>query len=421
MTVKNLNFFTSRRFLMKKLSVALMTSVLIPVTLNAQITTTAVPFLKIAPSATINSMGRSGVALMMNDPFLSVDNPAWMPSGTSEINFSAGSQHSDWLPKLVGLDLSTDFVSAGYNFESQTGLPFNAQFTWVKKYIDLGENVQTDLTGNELYRFSSWEEANTFSLSVGYTWFAEFSAGASFTRINSTLNPNKNADYSRGIAEGNAYSFGVLARAPLQDLLPEKGNWGWVKLNWFGAIGASLVNSGEKLVYIDPIQKDPLPKMFNIGYSSLAEVLFDFEEKTYTLIGLNGSVNIGELMVDGKGNYTSYPSHISLTKHLIGLQRDPDVIVQRGWAVSLLNTFTAMNGYENQEGFYTQIRTTGYEVTTQGMFRFLSGQVENQLAEQILSSIELVYSESEISMPDSSHPLDETKYSGFQVKLAYSF
>ncbi|MCK6600394.1 MAG: hypothetical protein L6Q77_01085 [Bacteroidetes bacterium] len=406
---------------MKKLSVALMTSVLIPVTLSAQLKTTAVPFLRIAPSATINSMGRSGVALIMNDPFLSVDNPAWIPTETSDINFSAGWQHTVWMPNLDRNDLSTNFVSAGYNFESQTGLPFKTQFTWVKKYFDLGENVQTDQTGNELYRFNSWEEANTFSLSVGYTWFAEFSAGASFTRINSHLNPHKNADGRRGISDGNAYSFGLLARAPLHNLLPGQGNWGWGKLNWFGSIGASLINTGERLVYVDPIQKDPLPKTFNIGYGSLAEVLFDFDGKTYTLIGLNGSVNIGELMVDRWGNYTSSPSHISLTKHLIGLQRDPDVIVQRGWAVSLLNTFTAMNGYENQEGYYRQIRTAGYEVTTQGVFRFISGLVENQLAEQILSSAELLYSESEINMPDSGHPLDGTKYSGFRLRLACSF
>lgn len=395
------------------------------ISLQAQITTTAFPFLQTAPSSVINSMGRSGVALDWNDSFISINNPAYMTSFSNQFSLDYSSQYTNWLPQLVGgegMSYSNKAVGIATDLESTADLPIKLQLTYTRRYFDLGENVITDEVGKELDRFHSYETADGIAGSIGFKYGAEWFFGVGYTRINSRINPPyANKSYN---SSGNAFSFGLLTRLPLHDWLAPKQSSETYSSQLFLNIGVSMVNIGDKILYLDQMQADPLPREGKIGYSTVYKLNGKMNDQMYNLASIQWSVDVSDLLVKNQiegSKYLDFPGDINIFNHVIGLQADDKIRLHRGFMVSFLETFTVMQGWDDAEGYSSTIATHGIEFSSGGIFKYLAAKIDMPLTTTILSNSAIKFSNSEIHMKEKGHPLDKTKYSGFSANFGFTF
>ena len=155
-------FFFNGGFIVKRsliLIIVLLSTIFSINTLFAQ-GEAAVPFLLITPGARNGGLGEAGVALV-ND----ANAIYWNPAGLAfqyenpEIDFrnEITLMHSKWLPQFNFDDLYYDYL-AGRFYVGDLGM-LGGSIT----FLNLGENVWTDETGQELGTFDSFEYAVTLS------------------------------------------------------------------------------------------------------------------------------------------------------------------------------------------------------------------------------------------------------------------
>jgi hypothetical protein len=219
----------------------------------AQITTSAVPFLLIAPDSRASGMGETGVAIADN-----VWAVYWNPAGLA---FQKGSElgltHTNWLPGLGLSDLWIAHIAYKQPVEELDGV-VSAQLT----YLNEGEFVHTgENSSDPLGTFNAYELA----LAVGYSTKLSNTLGMGINAriIHSYLAPFGTAkEQGRGVATGFSFDLGLLYR-PEVFFIPFTN----VDLGNRLSLGTSITNIGPKLTYIDKAQADPLPMYLRLGFA----------------------------------------------------------------------------------------------------------------------------------------------------------
>ena len=209
----------------------------------------AVPFLLISPGARNGGMGEAGVALV-NDATAVYWNPAGLAfqyedpetDKMHEITF----MHAKWLPQFNFSDLFYDYMAGRYYVED-LGM-FGGSLT----FLNLGKNIWTDETGQEIGTFDSFE----YALTLSYATKLEDNLGVG---INAKIVQSNLADVSPGSEnqDGKATTFAVdvgLLWTPAYEFLNQRLN-----------LGFSLSNFGPKVTYIDRDQADPMPTNLRLG------------------------------------------------------------------------------------------------------------------------------------------------------------
>jgi opacity protein-like surface antigen len=216
----------------------------------AQVTTSAVPFLLIAPNSRASGMGEAGVALS-DDVWASYWNPAGLAyQHGSELSLS----HANWLPAFNLPDLWIAHVVYKQDMESLGGV-VSAGFT----YLNLGEFTRTLNDPTPLETFKSYE----FAVTAGYGTLIspDVSLGVNARFIHSRLAPFGAAqEKGRGIASGFSFDVGMLYK-PRSVAIPFTD----VNLGGKLSLGFNLSNVGPNLTYIDKAQADPLPQNLRFG------------------------------------------------------------------------------------------------------------------------------------------------------------
>lgn len=217
-----------------------------------QITTSAVPFLLIAPDSRASGMGETGVAIADN-----VWAVYWNPAGLA---FQQGSElgltHTNWLPGLGLSDLWIAHVAYKQPVEELDGI-VSGQLT----YLNEGEFVHTEMDPTPLGTFNAYELA----LSVGYSTKISQTLGIGINArlIHSYLAPFGTAkEKGRGVATGFSFDVGILYR-PDVFIIP----FTHLDLGNSLSLGATITNIGPKLTYIDKDQADPLPMYLRLGFA----------------------------------------------------------------------------------------------------------------------------------------------------------
>ncbi len=212
---------------------------LLPASLQAQVSTAGVIFLTIEPGARNAGLGGAGVALGADaGATASFYNPAalaFMPGST------ISGTHNKALPELTD-DMYYDFLGATHSIGRAGGLGANIT------YYSYGSQMRTDGAGNELGTIESFDLAITTSYGVRLR--PRLAVGGSFKIIYSRLSP-VGAEAEKG--DGIAYSFAIDAGVLFTDVLP--------RVN----IGIALQNVGPDIAYVDHDQADPLPQNLRIG------------------------------------------------------------------------------------------------------------------------------------------------------------
>lgn len=230
---------------------------------------TAVPFLLITPGARNSAMGEAGAALP-NDATAIFWNPAGLafqyedPEEDKRNEISV--MHTQWLPQFNFSDLYYDYLAARFYMEDIGMLGASITF------LNLGENVWTDETGQTLGTFDSFEYA--ISLAYATKLQDNLGIGVNAKIIQSNLSDkNPGTENKDGKATTFAVDLGVLW-TPAYDFLDNRLN-----------IGFNLSNFGPKVTYIDKAQADPLPTNFRLGFA--VKVFDDLFNKVIVTYDIN--------------------------------------------------------------------------------------------------------------------------------------
>ena len=220
---------------------------------NAQVSTSAVPFLLIAPNSRASGMGEGGVALADDASAL-----YWNPGGLAfqhgqEVSIS----HANWLPAFNLSDLFIDYLVYRRSMPELDGT-VAASIT----YLNLGEFTRTENDPTPLEKFKAYE----FAVTAGYSTLLteELGIGINGRFIHSRLSPFGTAEeQGRGIASDFSFDVGMLYKPKTLEI-PLLG----IDIGGHFTAGFNLSNMGPAMSYIDRAQADPLPTSlrFGIGY-----------------------------------------------------------------------------------------------------------------------------------------------------------
>jgi hypothetical protein len=244
------------------------------------VTTSAVPFLLIAPNSRACAMGESGVS-MADDAWAIF----WNPAGYA---FQSGSEvamtHANWLPAFGLSDLWIAHLVYKQPVEQLDGIIAGGL-----TYLNLGEFVRTNATGPDpIGTFKGYEIA----IAVGYSTkiSEQLGIGINTRIIHSALSPfGTEEEQGEGITTGFSFDVGLLYR-PIVFLIPFTG----FDLGHRLSFGINLSNIGPKLSYIDKAQADPLPMNLRFGFAY--KVLeSEFNNITY-------NIDFSRLLVKRNGN-----------------------------------------------------------------------------------------------------------------------
>jgi len=222
---------------MKRLGilVSLLTGLLNPIVAQSE---AGAIFLLIAPGARAGGMGEAQVAVA-NDAYASY----WNPAG---LGFLEGQElammHVNWLPGLAD-DLYYEFFAFRKKYQTLGTVGGHLIF------LNLGEQIRTGESGEELGTFTSYMTAMALSYS------ALISPTKSFG-INAKISYQHLVEIGAGSEKGKGTStdFGFDA--------------GYMQKEWLHpnlTLGVNLSNLGPKVSFIDPDQADPQPTNLSLG------------------------------------------------------------------------------------------------------------------------------------------------------------
>lgn len=213
--------------------------------INAQVGITGVPFLQIEADSRGAGMGNTGVALADNAAAL-----FWNPAGLAyQRDSQASFTHSNWLANFGVSDLFYDYFVMKQYIEGIGTVGGHVTF------LNLGEQVNTDETGEQISRFNSYEFA--LGLSYGTEINRNLALGGGLRLIYSSLASGTNVS---GQKVNPGSSVGVdLA------MLYKTNPFSLGSSDAVASFGINLSNLGPGIQYSDNAQKDPLPTVLRFG------------------------------------------------------------------------------------------------------------------------------------------------------------
>lgn len=230
------------------LALAAIAVITVPQLGRAQTTSTAVPFLLIAPDARASGMGDVGTATADDAGAI-----YWNPSGLA---FQTGKEvtltHSQWLPQFNQSDLFYDYANFVWNDEEKFGGTIGASIV----FLNLGEFFYTTETSpTPITTFHSFEYAVTLAYATKLS--PDWSFGGNLRYIQSTLSTLHVANEQSG-GIGRSVAFDLSAMWKPDSLYPD-GIANALQ------VGAAITDIGPKVRYVDQLQADPLPTELRVG------------------------------------------------------------------------------------------------------------------------------------------------------------
>jgi len=227
---------------------------------TSNITTTAVPFLRVSPDARSGGMGDAGIATLPSTEAV-FWNRAKFPFTTQQAGIAAN--YNPWL-KDVASDMYFASLAGYYKFKDEQSLSASL------RYFNMGEVEQHDYNGT----YIKTDHPREFAFDLGYSRKLSEKAGMAIAMryINSKL--------LSGSINGTQYKTGSALAADLSfyhnGLDANGAGWTW---------GATLSNLGSRVSYSDNGRKDYLPAELGAGLANT--LVFDPENKLTLTADIN--------------------------------------------------------------------------------------------------------------------------------------
>ena len=243
-------------------------------------------FLLIAPGARAGGMGEAQVAVA-NDAYAGY----WNPAG---LGFLDGQElalmHVNWLPGLAD-DLYYEFLGFRKKYPTLGTIGGHLIF------LNLGEQIRTSETGDELGTFTSYMTAFALSYSalISPTQSFGINTKVSYQHL---VEIGAGSEKGKGTSTDFGFDVGYLHKE-------------WILPNL--TMGFNLSNLGPKVSFIDPDQADPQPTnlSFGLNYALIKSdfnninVVYDVDKllvSSYPDMDWDGDGRIGNY--DEDGNYS---------------------------------------------------------------------------------------------------------------------
>ncbi len=239
---------------------------------SAQITSTAVPFMLIAPDARASGMGDVGTSLPED-----VGAIYWNPAGLAfQTGKAVSLTHSQWLPQFNQNDLFYDYLNFKWNDDEKFGGTIGASIV----FLNLGEFIYTtESSPTPITTFHSFEYAVTAAYATKLS--EDWAFGGSLRYIQSTLSTLHVSNEQQG-GVGRSVSFDLSALwKPDSTYVDGIGN--------ALQVGFLLSDLGPKIRYVDALQADPLPTELRVGAS------YKLYEDEYNKLTV--ATDVGKLLV----------------------------------------------------------------------------------------------------------------------------
>jgi len=404
----------------------------IPLSLLAQGSgVTAVPFIVHGTSASLG--GHIGVnsVLPTDDTFGFIYNPAQLGVFSRDNNFSSQFTLNEikWFPgSTPDWYLRSKAFTTGYIVKDVfKEIDVNVGIGYMHTLFNLGKNVWIDDGGSIIGIYDAHETFDAFSVGFGFEYFARFSFGYTYKKINSNLGPKQivvGNEFIDGRADATAHDFGMMVEIPIikNHLRNFKGavfideN---ISLFSNAYLGFATTNIGDFISYDDDAQADPLPKKAKLGIGFSVGILQELDFAPLKLIEIEVGQEAQDYLVKRSGVNASYQSgfgDIDIGKHL--WQGNSDDLVQVNTSVRINLAETVFIGIHKMKGpgFPAYVHNTAYTFTTRGVFKFIAGSENDDFLNDIFSHVELRYSQCSMNAPKES-PLNGTSYKGITLAL----
>lgn len=359
------------------------TSLLIPSSVFSQ-GETAVSFLRVSPSATLNGMGGVGVALPNSEPFAFFYNPAQLgfQSRTHNFGFQFYPSKSE-IEVPYGIDNYTFnnlAINGGYKFENGIkSLPLSLGFGYMRGELNYGENIITNDAGLEIGRYESKEYYHAFAVGVGLDFYVNLNFGLTYKNISSKLGPailveEESGDFN---ANENAFDFGVLMTIPTLRFLANRfeGNSKPLIPYCDVSFGYAITNIGGKVEYLLKTQADPLPRTALIGYAISTGINYKLKDNLLRMISLEWSSEANDLLVirkaGGETEYQGLLGDINLWDNFIFGKSDDQVESRHGVRFQFFELIGFSFGKYNMRGG-DGIGANGFSLNLSGFVKAMS-------------------------------------------------
>jgi hypothetical protein len=320
---------------------------------GANVITTGVPFLTIAPDSRAAGMGDAGVAISPD-----VNSQHWNPAKYAFISSNMGISlsYSPWLRALVN-DINLAYLTGYKKLDQYQTISASL------RYFSLGDIVFT----NEYAEYQGQQSPNEFAIDLGYSrLLSDNWAGAVAVRyIRSDLTGGQLINGVESHA-GNSYAADVAFYFRKEFQIRRQ-------VNTFSS-GINISNIGAKISYTDGEVKDFIPTNLKLG-SAYTMALDDYNTLAFT-------VDLNKLLVPTPPKDTTtyhngdvlYPGGINSDKSVIGgifssftdapggfKEELQEITVSAGMEYSYNKQFSLRAGYfyENQNKGNRKFMTAG--------------------------------------------------------------
>jgi hypothetical protein len=346
----------------------------------------AMPFLLIGSSPEANGMASTAATQPTRDALATISNPGQLGMFTLKhlLNASTYAPSTNWFPEtgFDGLTYGASAINIGYNFRELLSLPFSlsAGAGYSRVWFDYGTITVTN-PGNPAGTgsFDAHETSESICAGIGLEYYVKLGLGFNFKNIESNLSPiGTEQEQGSGQAKVSATDFGMLLDVPLLgiiagvaetslDVMPDVSPFLDIS---FGYVAA---NHGDKVVYIDPAQADPLPRTATIGMGIELGLTSNAFSPNWKLISFRLARQADDVLVvrypDGSSDYQTGLGDIDFVDNVILGKTNPKASVRKGWQVQVADVIYLRGGSVVGPGL--AYSTSGYSICLGGLMRLL--------------------------------------------------
>ncbi|MCI0514879.1 hypothetical protein L0128_16820 [candidate division KSB1 bacterium] len=390
-------------------------------------------FLSISPSPSANGAGNCYSLNFNTDPMAIFKNPASLGFLASRCQASAAfyPQKIQWLPQFTeSLTYDAQVYMTGLNFQPILKIPCALGFSYQRIDFDLGGQFLTNETSPEpIGVFHAYNKANGFSTALAFYYYLHLSIGYAHKWMESQLGPLIQENTWHDVkANPSAYDWGVILELPVFDLISKQHPAACL---FAGRLQPRLdlstfyahTNHGDRVIYIDASQADPLPRTVHTGVNLHLGLEYRGAQSATQLLGFKWAREAEDLLVayqpSGHWAYRSGFGDIEFLKHILGNQSNPAAISKQGWQLELAECLYLRGGtyddLENQICYQTQ----GWGINWMQPVRWLNGSGAirlNHWALRLLLGLDVEYHVSSLEIA-ANHPLAGTKFKGLVLRF----
>jgi len=383
------------------LGIVLAATLLVPNSALAQ-GETAVPFLLISSSVEGNGMGGISAAVSTDNAMSVIANPGQLGLVCLKDLVSIGTyaEKTRWLPQINYRDMTfnTSAVNAGVDLSRLISLPIPVSLGvgYSRVFLDEGEIIVGDPTSpDQIGRFDQTEKSESFSIGVGVDYLIKAGIGFNFKSIESRLFPDWVVKPGAGKGNASAMDYGVMLEVPIAEIVSGSSV---EPLELFPNVapllhltmGYARSNLGDEISYVDPAQRDPLPRNATLGLSIEMGIISKALSSDWKVLSLTWARQVEDILVkrypDAHFEYQGWFGDIKPFDNLILGKWGGNVGLRKGWQFEVGEIVSVRGGSFTGTGFLNY-ETSGYSIRLIGFLNLIEAMDRATVADTWLGFV----------------------------------